>query len=157
MLTLSLSRSFSLHFFILRKYAPRKAGKPAPRLNQHPFRKDDLLEECRALKASGYTAAAAMTARAEIERLLTTLVLKQHDFGNQWLGTHQTATWLHKNHLLRTNAYKLVVEAAAIGNRAAHGGEVSLEQVNTMFVAIDTLRHAQRRQGINGWRKGGAA
>jgi hypothetical protein len=157
MLTLSLVRGFSLHCFVLRTYKPRKRGKPRPLLHKHPFRKDDLLEESRTLLANGHATAAAMTARAEIERLLTALALTCDDFGDYWLGIQRTAAWLNERNVIRKRTLVIVTEATAIGNIAAHGGEVTKDAMGKMFGAIDALRHTMRRKGIAEWRKGGAA
>ncbi|WP_428304824.1 hypothetical protein [Lacipirellula sp.] len=156
-LTLSLLRRFELHLLVLRTYQPRKRGKPAPKLHRHPFRKDDLLEDSQKLRDTGHTTAAAMTARVEIERLLTVLALTRDDFGDEWRGIQRTASWLNDQNVIRNKTYKIVLEAAAVGNIAAHGGEVVATSLDTMYGAISSLRHTLRRKGVAGWEKGGVA
>lgn len=71
---------------------PAKSRK-RPLLNC-PAIKSDLLAGARILLSHDNTVAAAMTARVEIERLLTKLAMAQPAFGPYWIGAKPTATWL---------------------------------------------------------------
>jgi hypothetical protein len=110
-------------------------------------RDGDLLKDAHALFDSGNLIAAAMTARVELERQLTTLALMNPSFGDEWRGIFTTAAWLHKRLVIRQNAFNLVTEAGDIGNLAAHGGAVTKIEVARMFNAVDSLRHTVRRKG----------
>lgn len=120
-----------------------------------PPMKADLLVDARRLQASGHVTAAAMTARVELERQLTTLAMGCDWFGSEWLGVQETARRLRKRHVLRNKVCRAVLAANAIGNNAAHGGNVTPDDVGSMFGAIDALRSAVARQAIAA--KGGAA
>lgn len=91
--------------------------------------------------------AAAMTARVELERQLTTLALKQPKFGEYWKGINLTADWLFARQVIRTNTHASAIDAADIGNRAAHGMPVTKTEVARMFNAVTPLRHTVRRKG----------
>jgi len=118
---------------------PKKAPRPWPKLACPPI-DNDLLVDARALYESGNLVAAAMTARVEVERQLTTLALNYPKFGHGWMGINRTAEWLFNHRILRSNTYESVIEAADVGNRAAHGQPVGKDEVLRMFGAVDSLR-----------------
>jgi hypothetical protein len=152
MLSLPLFRGFGLMFVVAPCYRqPKKrklqqAPRWRPKLTCPPI-EGDLLKDAHALFDSGNLIAAAMTARVELERQLTTLALMNPSFGEDWRGIFTTAAWLHKRLVIRQNAFNLVTEAGEIGNRAAHGGSVTKIEVARMFNAVDSLRHTVRRKG----------
>jgi len=89
MISIPLPRGFGLLVFVLPTYrAPRKTKRPPLAL---PTVEGDLLVEARELFAAGHQVAAAMTARVELERLLTTLAMAHPAYGRHWLGLQQTA------------------------------------------------------------------
>jgi hypothetical protein len=125
---------------------PKKKSKPWPKL-ACPKIDGDLLVDARALYEGSNLIAAAMTARVEIERQLTTLVLMYPEFGNTWTGIGGTLAWLNSRRLLRNATFVTTSAAADVGNRAAHGHPVTKSEVLSMFAAIDSLRHTVRRKG----------
>lgn len=120
--------------------------RPRPKLVCPPI-EGDLLKDAHTLFKSGNLLASAMTARVELERLLTTLALKQPKFGEYWQGINVTADWLHAHQVIRAKTHRATIEAADIGNRAAHGMPVTKDEVCRMFNACDSLRHTVRREG----------
>jgi hypothetical protein len=107
----------------------------------------DLLEDARKLYAGDHLIAAAMTARVEMERQLTTLAMGRPAFGEYWRGIFDTTHWLHKNAILRKKTCELVLRASETGNAAAHGKPIDRYAVQEMFVAVEALRHTVRRKG----------
>lgn len=127
----------------VRRFGQRR---PRPKLACPPI-EGDLLKYAHALYDSGNLLAAAMTARVELERQLTTLALKHPKFGVYWQGINVTADWLFAHHVLRANTHASAIDAAEIGNRAAHGMPVTKTEVARMFNAVTSLRHTVRRKG----------
>ena len=145
MLSLSLPRGFGLLIVCAPTYK-RKPKKYKPLALACPTIKSDLLADARTLLASGHPTAAAMTARVEIERLLTTLAMSRKDFGPYWRGVHETAAWLRVKLVIRTRTHDSVIAANVTGNAAAHGMAVSGFDVGLMFNAIESLRVAVVRK-----------
>ncbi|BBO32107.1 hypothetical protein PLANPX_1719 [Lacipirellula parvula] len=125
---------------------PKKKSKAWPKLECPPI-DGDLLVDARALYDGGNLVAAAMTARVEIERQLTTLALKYPKFGSGWQGIGRTAVWLFDRRILRSNTFDSVMAAADVGNRAAHGQLVTKTEVLNMLGAVESLRYTVRRKG----------
>ena len=126
MLSLSLFRGHGLLVFVLPTYKPAKHKRRplcCPPVNR------DLRADAVALLASGHAIAAAMTARVEIERLLTTLAMRQSGHGAYWMGVRDTAEWLRRRHLIRLRTLNSVLTANDTGNAAAHSKEVTSEAV----------------------------
>jgi hypothetical protein len=149
MFALPLLRDFGLLILIAPCYRPnrkRKRPRPRPRLECPPV-SGDLLLDARELLESGNIVAAAMAARVEIERQLTTLALMRPDFGSEWLGIWSTAVWLKTHHMIKRRTLEHVLEANAVGNCAAHGKAVTKEEVSRMFSCIDSLRATVTRKG----------
>ena len=128
-------------FVVAPCYRPVRKSKARkwPQLALPPI-DGDLLADARALLDNGNLVAAAMTARVELERQLTTIALKHPKFGTNWLGIRLTADWLYSRHAIRTNTYRGVMLAADVGNRAAHGHAVTQAEVLSMLGAIESLR-----------------
>ncbi len=151
MLSIPLLRGFGLMVLVAPCYkAPKRRlfGKARtwPKLACPPMDSDPL-KEAHALYDSGNILAAAMMCRVAMERELTTLAMKHPGFGEYWQGINCTADWLHARHILRKNTYESTIEAADVGNRAAHGQPVGKDEVVRMFNAVDSLRHTVRRKG----------
>ncbi len=142
MLSLSFPRGYGLLVFVLPTY--RRTRRRLPRLACPPLDRD-LLADAAQLLAAGHPTAAAMTARVEIERLLTRLAMDCPEFKSCWYGIEYTADLLRKRRKLRQRTHRRVLAAGATGNAAAHGRPVTLEAVNEMFGAIDALRAAVER------------
>lgn len=143
MLSISLPRGFGLLILVLPTYrAPRKTSRQPLAL---PAVKGDLLADARELLASGHAMAAAMTARVELERLLTKIAMEHPSYGGHWLGVRPTADWLRDAGVIGVRCRHATVVAADVGNRAAHCGAVSRSEVGSMFNAIASLRSALER------------
>lgn len=125
----------------------RKPVKNKPKPLACPTVKGDLLADARKLRDSGHYTAAAMTARVEIERLVTTLAMRHPEFGEHWLGIYSTAHWLRKKHVIRAGTLEKIIAASCTGNAAAHGKAVSSAAVGLMFDAIDILRNIAKAKG----------
>lgn len=125
----------------------RKPVKNKPKRLACPTVKGDLLADARKLRDSGHYTAAAMTARVEIERLVTTLAMRHPEFGEHWLGIYSTAHWLKKKRVIRKSTLELIITASCTGNAAAHGKAVSSAAVGVMFQAIDALRNVAKSTG----------
>ena len=149
-LNVPLFRGFGLMFVVAPCYRPPKKSKAKqwPRLEVPPI-DGDLLVDARALYDGGNLIAAAMTARVELERQLTTLALRHPKFGTNWIGIRGTACWLLSRRVIRTNTYEGVMLAADVGNHAAHGSPVSKTEVLEMFGAVESLRFTVARNGKN--------
>ena len=98
-----------------------------------------------------------MTARVEIERLLTTLAMGRPDFGPYWRGIHDTAHWLRKYHVIRLRTLEAVMAANDIGNGAAHGKRKLARTASARCSAPDRLaafgcraERGRRMIGLNG-------
>lgn len=127
-------------FVIAPVYRKRTKPRERPLLNC-PKIGGDLFKDARTLLASDNPVAAAMTARVEIERLLTTLAMAHPlDFGPYWIGAKPTATWLRKHGVLKLRTCKATHAALDTGNGAAHGEQVSKDDVGKMFNVINALR-----------------
>ena len=150
MLSLSLPKGFGLLFIVAPCYqAPKRRlfGKPRPRPKLAcPPIEGDLIKDAHALYDSGNILAAAMMCRVAMERELTTLALKFPKFGEHWQGINFTADWLLAHRIMRARTHASVVEAADVGNRAAHGHPVAKDEVVRMFNAVDALKHTVRRK-----------
>lgn len=147
--------SLGLLVLVCPTYKP-KPKRLRSRLLACPPLDRDLLADANQLVACGHPTAAAMTCRVEIERLLTTLAMKQEKFGPYWLGIQRTADWLYAKLLIRRRTYVAVTEAVRIGNEAAHGRPVTLSEFESMRGAILSLRAKVAK--VNGSAaKGGAA
>jgi hypothetical protein len=125
----------------------RKPVKNRPKPLACPTVKGDLLADARALRESGHFTAAAMTARVEIERLVTTLAMAYPEFGEHWLGIYSTAHWLKQKRVIRKGTLEKIIAASCTGNAAAHGKEISSAAVGVMFNAIDVLRNVAKAKG----------
>jgi hypothetical protein len=144
-----LSLSFPLGFGLLIVCAPtyrRRPKKHKPLPLMRPTVKGDLLADAKKLLANGHPTAAAMTARVEIERLLTVLAMTRPDFGLYWRGIHDTAHWLRAKHVIRKRTLDAIEAAVDVGNEAAHCKAVAGDQVCTMFGVIDSLRSSLDRK-----------
>src|SRR5687768_12044042 len=144
-----LSLSFPMGFGLLIVCAPtyrRRPKKHKPVPLQCPTVKGDLLADAKTLLANGHPTAAAMTARVEIERLLTVLAMSRPDFGPYWRGIHDTAHWLRTKHVIRKRTLEAIEAACATGNDAAHCIAVTGDRVFTMFGVVDSLRSAVDRK-----------
>lgn len=119
----------------------RKPTKPYRRpLLNCPAIKSDLLKDAQTLFDHDNTLAAGMTARVEIERLLTKLAMQRPEFGRHWIGAKPTATWLYKYGVIKLRHKKSIHVALDTGNGAAHGEQVSKDAVHQMFAVIQMLR-----------------
>jgi len=139
MLSLSLFRGYGLFVLVAPTYRKPKKPRPRPLLNC-PRIHGDLFKDARTLLASDNPIAAAMTARVEIERLLTTLAMERPDFGPYWIGAKPTAVWLRKRRIIKLRTCEAVLAALDTGNGTAHGEQVSKNDVGKMFNAINSLR-----------------
>jgi hypothetical protein len=145
MLSLSLPRGFGLLIVCAPTYR-RRPKKYKPLALACPAINSDLLADARKLLDNGHPTAAAMTARVEIERLLTTLAMSRKDFGPYWRGIWDTAHWLRTKDVIRQRALESVLTANDTGNAAAHGKAVTAFDVGLMFGAVESLRAAVVRK-----------
>jgi hypothetical protein len=139
MLSLSFPRGFAVLVFVLPTYRRRRPRRPRPPLACPPLDRN-LRSDADKLLGAGHATAAAMTARVEMERLLTRAAMHFPDYGNEWCGIQETAQWLRKRRVMRLRTLRRVIVSAATGNAAAHGKPVEPAAVQEMLQTIDGLR-----------------